>query len=119
MYKSCSRCGKIHDANYKCNVGRVYNGGNERALRNKYAWHKKADDIKEKANHLCEVCRDNGIYTYNKLEVHHIDKVKDAPDKLLDDSNLICLCVLHHKEADNGKLNKDYLHKLVRIREEK
>lgn len=28
MYKSCGRCGKIHDVNYKCNVGRVYTAVN-------------------------------------------------------------------------------------------
>lgn len=119
MYKSCSRCGKIHDSNYKCNVGRLYNGGDERALRSKHAWHKKAKEIKHKANHLCEVCRTQGTYTYTNLEVHHIDKVRENPDRLLDDDNLICLCVTHHKQADKGNIDKGFLIELVRKREGK
>ena len=33
MFKSCSRCGKIHDSKYRCNVNRVFRGGEERKLR--------------------------------------------------------------------------------------
>jgi hypothetical protein len=118
MYKACSKCGKIHPANYKCNVGRTYTGGQERKLRKTYAWQMKSVQVRERAAHLCEVCRDNGRYTYNGLEVHHIIKLKDAPDRLLDDSNLICLCVEHHKQADAGMLSQDYLFHLVEVREQ-
>lgn len=117
MLKACSRCGRIHAYNYVCNVGR-YTGGKERALRNKYAWATKAKEVKEKAGYLCEVCRDKGIYTYSNLETHHIDKVKDAPTKLLDNLNLVCLCTTCHKLADAGKLDKEYLRKLAAAREE-
>ena len=92
MYKSCSRCGKIHPSDHKCTVGREYTGGNERKLRSTYAWTLKSQEIRERANHLCEVCRDQNIYTYNNIEVHHIEKVKDDESLLLDDNNLICLC---------------------------
>lgn len=119
MYKACSKCGKIHPANVKCDKGREYRGGEERKLRASYAWQKKSMEIRDKAQHLCEVCRDQGVYTYKGLEVHHIDKVKDNPDRLLDDMNLVCLCTEHHKEADQGKLTKDYLIKLAEIREER
>lgn len=68
---------------------------------------------------MCEVCRDQGVYTYDGLEVHHIRKLKDAPDLLLDDRNLICLCTYHHKEADAGRISVDYLTKLVNGREER
>ena len=118
MYKACSRCGKIHDSRYKCNVGKVYQGGDERKLRARYVWARKSLEIREKANYLCEVCRDKGVYTFNALEVHHIDKVKDQPEKLLDNYNLICLCVDHHKEADSGKLDKEYLRQLAVRRED-
>ncbi len=116
MFKACSRCGKIHDSRFKCNVGKVYTGGEERKLRSSYDWTKKSKAIRESAQYLCEVCRDNGIYTYEGLEVHHIDKVKDNKDKLLEDNNLVVLCVEHHKQADAGKLDKDYLRKLAEER---
>ena len=117
MYKSCSRCGKIHDINYKCNVGKVYKGGEERQLRSRYAWALKSKEIKERSNYLCEVCKQEGIYTYENLEVHHITKVSENKDRLLDNTNLICLCQKHHKLADKNIIPKDYLEELAMIRE--
>ena len=117
MYKSCSKCGKIHDTKYKCNVGRMFTGGDERKLRSQYAWTKKSEEIRERANHLCEVCRDNGVFTYDNIEVHHIIKVKDDKSRLLDNENLIALCQEHHKQADNNQIDKDYLIELAHRRE--
>lgn len=122
MYKSCSRCGKIHDITYKCTVGKSYNNAyksQEDKLRNSYSWHKKAEEIKENANYLCEVCKDQGIYNYNNLEVHHITKLRNDTSKLLDNYNLICLCWKHHRLADEGYLDNDYLRKLAMTRESK
>ena len=118
MFKSCSKCGKIHDTKYKCNVGRTFTGGEERKLRSLYSWTKKSEEIRERANHLCEVCRDKGIITFKDIEVHHIVKVKDDKSKLLDNENLICLCQEHHKQADNDEIDKDYLIELARRREQ-
>lgn len=115
--KSCSKCGKIHPRGYKCNVGRIYAKTEESKLRSKYAWTKKAKQIKADANNLCEVCRDKGLYTYDGLEVHHITKLKDDPNGLLDDDNLIALCIYHHKQADDGELSADYLRGLVKVRQ--
>ena len=116
MYKACSKCGKIHPANYKCGVKRVYQGGEERRLRSTSAWTKKSKEIRRTAL-FCEVCRDEGVYNYTNLEVHHIDKVKDNSDGLLDNFNLICLCTRHHKEADKGMISKNYLRHLAEKRE--
>ena len=119
MYKTCSRCGKIHPANYKCNKGKVYRGGEERKLRNTYAWEQKSKEIRERANYLCEVCRQEGRLTYNNVEVHHITKVKDDASLLLDNLNLICLCREHHRQADDNKIPADYLRELAWLRENK
>lgn len=119
-YKACPYCGRIHRAGYECpkKPKRKYSGGEERKLRNTYAWTKKSKEIRDKAQGLCEVCRDNGIITYKGLEVHHITKLAEDKDKLLDNSNLVCLCTKHHKEADKGLLSKTYLEELVRKREQ-
>ena len=122
MFKVCHRCGKIHASNFVCEAGkqsRRYNGGTERVLRSSYKWTEKSKEIRERANYLCEVCRDEGILTYDGLEVHHIIKVKDDEDLLLDNNNLICLCTAHHKQADNNELDRNYLQDLVRQRENK
>lgn len=86
-------------------------------MRSTYAWTQKAKQIKERAEYLCEVCRDNGRFNYEELEIHHITKVRDNPNLLLDDLNLVCLCVEHHKKADAGELDADYLRKLASERE--
>ena len=118
MFKSCSKCGKVHPTNYICTANkRIYAGGNERKLRSTNKWTEKSKEIRERANHLCEVCRDQGEYNYNDLEVHHITKVTEDSTKLLDNDNLICLCQFHHKQADKGQLDKEYLRKLAGQRE--
>ena len=115
--KSCSKCGKIHPRGYNCNVGRKYTKTDESRLRSSYAWTLKAIQIKNDAMNLCEVCRAKGLYNYESLEVHHITKLRDDPNGLLDDDNLICLCVTHHKQADDGEIDADYLRELVKERQ--
>lgn len=118
IYKSCSKCGKIHDTKYKCNAGRIKKVlTNDMKLRNLNAWHIKAEEIKKKSNYLCAICKESNRYTYDRLEVHHIDKLRDNPDKLLDDYNLICLCKEHHRLADEGKIDKNHLIELAKYRE--
>ena len=117
MFKSCSRCGKVHDYNYKCNKGKVYKQNDIDKLRSTHRWTIKSIEIREASNYLCAVCLDHGIINYKDVEVHHIVKLQDDPDKLLDNENIICLCKYHHKLADNNKLDKDYLLKLARDRE--
>ena len=120
IYKSCPYCGRIHPQGYICpsKPKRIYRGGEERKLRNTNDWKKKSEEIREKAQGLCEVCRDKGIYTYKGIEVHHITKIRDDKDRLLDNYNLVALCQEHHKLADKGKLSQDYLRKLARKRED-
>ena len=117
MWKACSKCGKLHSYNYKCTVNRPVRDDEESKLRNKSKWHKKSEEIRQASNYLCEICKLEGIYNYKRIEVHHIDKVKDRPDRLLDNYNLISLCNEHHRLADEGKIDKDYLFKLAEARE--
>ena len=53
-------------------------------------------------------------FNYNKLEVHHIEKLTENYDKRLDNDNLITLCVYHHKLADNGEIPKEELKELIK-----
>ena len=119
IYKSCSKCGKIHSTNYKCKADNKYKSKyeyEEGRLRNTYAWHTKAEQIKKDSKYLCSVCYEEGIYNYNELETHHIEKLKDRPELLLEDTNLICLCKRHHKLADSMMIDKEYLKELVKKR---
>lgn len=95
-----------------------YNNREYNKLINTPAWHKKSEQIRESSRYLCAVCEDKGIYNYRDIEVHHITKVVDDKTKLLDNYNLICLCKSHHKLADNDMLDKEYLLKLAKKRED-
>lgn len=117
MYKTCSRCGKIHDYNYKCNKGKVYKKNDIDKLRSTHDWTIKSIEIREASHYLCSVCLDKGILNYENVEVHHIEKLQDHPELLLENDFLICLCKQHHKEADEGKIDKDYLINLVKLRD--
>ena len=125
MYKTCSRCGQIHDTRYKCTINKPivdysrYSTNEERELRSGAEWKAKSIEIRTAARYLCEVCFDRGIYNYRDLEVHHITKLRDNVAGLLDDNNLICLCAKHHRQADNGQLDADYLRRLAKGRNDK
>lgn len=120
MYKACPYCGRIHRQGDKCPAfKRIYKSTKETKLRNRNQWKMKSLEIRDKAEGLCEVCRDQGKINYKGLEVHHIVKLKDNPDGLLDDMNLVCLCSEHHKQADRGELSQEYLKSLACNRESK
>lgn len=114
--KSCSVCGKIHPRGKECKPKRDYGTSEERKLRYTYAWKQKREQIKKDAFNLCEVCLREGVYTYEGLEVHHITKLRENPNGLLDDDNLITLCTFHHKQADAGEIPKEYLEQIARER---
>lgn len=119
MLRSCSRCGRIHDSGFKCNRGRNPLT-DEQKLRNLNKWHVKSREIRESAFYICEVCKDQGSFNAgDDIEIHHITKLRDDPNGLLDNFNLIALCIPHHKSADAGELDPDYLRKLAREREER
>ena len=113
MLRSCCKCGKIHEDSITCKSGRLP-ATNEQRLRNLNSWHIKRQQIKERSLYLCSVCKDKQEISFDdNLEVHHIIKLRDYPDGLLEDDNLICLCVKHHKQADQGLLTPAYLKELA------
>lgn len=119
MYRACSKCGKVHSTKFKCTHNKPkfdadkYGTSEERKLRSTTAWGKKSQQVREDAQQLCEVCRVQNIYNFNNLEVHHITKLREDKTGLLDDSNLVCLCSRHHKQADAGQISKEYLKELA------
>lgn len=117
MLISCSKCGRTHNRGYKCRAGGRLPQTDEQALRSRYKWTKKSGDIRERSFHLCAICKELGDYSPKEVEVHHIIKLKENPSLLLEDSNLITLCVDHHKAADRGEIDIDYLRELVSKRD--
>ena len=117
MLKACQYCGRIHAKDYDC--GRKpkrlprYQHDSSEAGRYSRAFTEKSQQVKERSHYLCAVCLDEGRITYKELETHHITKLRERPDLLTDDANLICLCRRHHRMADEGELSADYLRRLA------
>ena len=53
------------------------------------------------------------LYQFNKLEVHHILPISKSWNKRLKNSNLITLCHLCHKKADNNDISIDELKSIM------
>ena len=119
MYKACSKCGKIHEYNKKCYIGDGFKRKKTNAskFRATTEWTNKSIEIREASKYLCSICLENNIYNYDKLEVHHIEPLWQNFERRLDNYNLICLCSTHHKEAEEGKIDREYLFKLAEKRE--
>lgn len=118
MLRSCTKCGRIHDINFKCNGGGRLPQTAEQALRRRTSWTNKSKEIRERSKYLCAVCLDKGeARADDDIEVHHIRKLRDYPEGLLEDDNLVCLCTYHHKQADNGILSAEYLRELAQRRD--
>lgn len=116
MLKACSRCGRVHDKNIVC-YSRVSPDNEEQRLRNSSKWQYKREDIKQRSNYLCSYCLYQGEARPQAVEVHHITKLRDYPEGLLDDSNLITLCIEHHKQADRGEIDAELLRELANKRD--
>ena len=101
-YKACSRCGRIHPYDQPCPMKKPayrYERTGADRLRFTSRWKRKSLQVRDDARWMCEVCRDRGKVTTEGLEVHHIEKLRDDPDGLIEDGNLVCLCRMHHRMA--------------------
>ena len=121
MWKSCAKCGKIHPYNHKCYIGDSFRKKDTRAnrFRRTIDWTNKSEEIREDSKYLCSVCLDNKIFNYDLLEVHHIEPIEQNYERRLDNYNLICLCNNHHREAEKGNIDREYLFKLAKSREDR
>ena len=66
--------------------------------------------------HLCLVCKEQGIYQTEGLEVHHIVPMSENFALRLKDDNLISLCSSCHKKAEDGEITREHCHELIKKR---
>ncbi len=116
MLKSCQYCQKIHDSKYDC--GKKPPKMNKCSANDRFrytsAWQQKRRDIRERDRYLCQVCirklyGTTRQFNSESLSVHHANKLNDAYDRRLDDSNLLTLCEQHHRMADDGTIPKEQI----------
>lgn len=114
MYRTCTICGGIHHEDNMCK--RYYKKNTKASkFRNSNAWIIKREQIKKRDKYLCQVCLKDNVYNYDDLQVHHIIPIDKNYDLKLDENNLITLCSYHHKQAEQNKITKEYLYKLIDI----
>ena len=112
--KICPRCGGLHDLGKPCYKNALPKRSTVAdRFRQTYAWQKKAEQIKERDNYLCALCKERGFYNFKNLSVHHIIPINEDYDKRLDDDNLITLCDDCHKKAERGEVKREYLLRIV------
>lgn len=122
--KTCTYCRKIHGTEISCKAKRgYYREKNSRYQKDKdytsfiksKQWFNKSQEIKLLDNHCCLVCKSLNLISPVYLEVHHIIKVRNDASLKLDNSNLITLCIAHHKMADSNKISTNELHRLIKL----
>lgn len=113
MLRSCRYCGRIHPSDYTCpkKPNRTKDFTKQNKFRSTNAWTQKSREIKERDNHLCQVCfrklYDTVVqYNFEDIEVHHIEPLHESYDLRLEDENLLSLCARHHRMADAGQIPK-------------
>ncbi len=116
MKISCQYCGRIHDKKFDC--GKKPQKINKRTHKDRFRsstqWTRKAIEIKERDNYLCQVCLSKGKLNCTELETHHIIPLEEDYERRLDNDNLITLCHRHHEQAENGNIDRDTLLDMVK-----
>ncbi len=111
MLRSCQYCGRIHDSRYDCEKRpqKFKKKYEHDAFRSTSLWQRKAEEIKERDNYLCQICI-RGLYgsrtriNNKNLSVHHAVPLKTDFDLRLSSNNLITLCGKHHEMAEKGEI---------------
>ena len=119
-YVTCSKCGIVprgHRCPYKTYKKKAYDTEADKFRKTK-RWTKKSLEVRQRDRYLCRVCEANLYntiqqFTFNDIDVHHIVPINEDYNKRLDNDNLITLCRYHHKMADDGKIPKEILYKLI------
>ena len=71
--------------------------------------------IMDRDYHMCRVCFEgsHGVFPPGKLQVHHIVPLAEDFDQRLNEDNLITLCPLHHRDAEDGTISREELRALA------
>lgn len=69
--------------------------GREDIFYNSRTWRRKREQIIERDNFECQMCKDKGKFK-SADTVHHIKELKDYPELGMTDENLISLCFRCH-----------------------
>ncbi|NEY99252.1 hypothetical protein G4D62_08055 [Bacillus shackletonii] len=89
-------------------------------------WFKVRDYVRERDQHLCQLCVRNLYhtlqrYTFNNTQVHHVIPMKEDEDRNLwyNSENLLLVCKYHHDMCERGEVPREEQLEIVREQEYK
>ena len=128
MLKSCKYCGRVHDSRQICPqkqgaTARKHSkkkGTDVDKFHASNRWKEKSLYIRERDHYMCLACFFNldgkgRRITSGGLSVHHIVPIVESWEQRTNDENLITLCFEHHKQAEEGELDRKKLLEAVKI----
>jgi 5-methylcytosine-specific restriction enzyme A len=77
-------------------------------------WNRARKKVLARDNYLCQRCYKKGLLTPAEV-VHHIDHLRKAPGKVLDESNLISVCSACHNKVHPEKGKKGEVVRKARV----
>lgn len=121
MMTSCRYCGRVHPQGQVCpkKPGGAYRRGEPTQAdryRRSRKWQKVRDGILERDYHLCRVCFEgnHGVWpAAGGMQVHHIVPLQEDYSLRSEEGNLISLCPLHHRMAEEGDIGREELRRLA------
>ncbi|MHC1723056.1 MAG: HNH endonuclease [Aminipila sp.] len=126
MLKSCTYCGRVHDTKFDCGKKpkREKQGNDKDKFRWTKPWQRKREEIKERDQHLCQICIRKLYdtveqYNYTDLEVHHAVPLEEDFEKRLDNDILLTICGTHHEKAESGEIPRQVVLDIIQEQESK
>ena len=121
MLKTCKHCGVVSE-NHVCPHRKSRQKSGDRQsdkFRSTKIWQRKREEIKCRDKWLCQVCLRNRYNTlsflnHKTVQVHHITSIQEDYNRRLDNDNLISLCAMHHKMAEEGQIPRAELYEIVK-----
>lgn len=126
MKIKCAYCGMIHAKTFDCGkrTAKKKMRYDKEKFRSTAAWQKKAEEIKERDNYLCQVCIRNLYHTKDRinthnLSVHHAIPLNKDYELRLRNDNLITSCEQHHQMMEAGTIPLDEVKEIIWQQERK
>lgn len=120
MMVSCRYCGRVHKRGEVCpRKPQGYHPKGRPTRADKFRWTQAWKDMRERIlerdYHMCRICFEgkHGVFPPGKLQVHHIVPLSEDYRLRLDEDNLIALCPLHHRDAEDGSISREELRGLA------
>jgi 5-methylcytosine-specific restriction endonuclease McrA len=79
--------------------------GNEKYFYKSRRWRNKRKQILKRDNNECQLCKAKGQFSKGEV-VHHVKHLKDRPDLVLEDSNLMTVCNACHERLHPDRFGK-------------